>query len=183
MQFPHKMPLYFFYTMVQKSQKWTKTQIKGVLPQTWEKRRLRRKAENSQLSEKKRRKCIRFSQKLPNGLACVRQEVAKLSCWYAHLFDKFCCRIADRFHHRRRTCVKERHPVCYFAIDNLRKILTISLNKPTKKNIKCKLEWHDSVFRIPFPGKTVHWQQQEQQKLQRQQCERTLIFTRFCVLR
>ena len=26
------MPLYFFYTMVQKSQKWPKTQIKGVLP-------------------------------------------------------------------------------------------------------------------------------------------------------
>ena len=25
------MPLYFFYTMVQKSQKWPKTQIKGVL--------------------------------------------------------------------------------------------------------------------------------------------------------
>ena len=26
------MPLYFVYTMVQKSQKWPKTQIKGVLP-------------------------------------------------------------------------------------------------------------------------------------------------------
>ena len=26
------MPLYLFYTMVQKSQKWPKTQIKGVLP-------------------------------------------------------------------------------------------------------------------------------------------------------
>ena len=25
------MPLYFFYTLVQKSQKWPKTQIKGVL--------------------------------------------------------------------------------------------------------------------------------------------------------
>ena len=32
MQFSQKMPLYFFYTMVQKSQKWPKTQIKGVLP-------------------------------------------------------------------------------------------------------------------------------------------------------
>ena len=29
MQFSDKMPLYFFYTMVQKSQKWPKTQIKG----------------------------------------------------------------------------------------------------------------------------------------------------------
>ena len=29
MQFSHKMPLYFFYTMGQKSQKWPKTQIKG----------------------------------------------------------------------------------------------------------------------------------------------------------
>ena len=29
MKFSHKMPLYFFYTMVQKSQKWPKTQIKG----------------------------------------------------------------------------------------------------------------------------------------------------------
>ena len=29
------MPLYFFYTMVQKSQKWPKTQIKGVLPYTY----------------------------------------------------------------------------------------------------------------------------------------------------
>ena len=29
MQFSHKMPLYFFYTMVQKSKKWPKTQIKG----------------------------------------------------------------------------------------------------------------------------------------------------------
>ena len=27
------MPLNLFYTMVQKSQKWPKTQIKGVLPQ------------------------------------------------------------------------------------------------------------------------------------------------------
>ena len=26
------MPLYLFFTMVQKSQKWPKTQIKGVLP-------------------------------------------------------------------------------------------------------------------------------------------------------
>ena len=29
MKFSQKMPLYFFYTMVQKSQKWPKTQIKG----------------------------------------------------------------------------------------------------------------------------------------------------------
>ena len=29
MKFLQKMPLYFFYTMVQKSQKWPKTQIKG----------------------------------------------------------------------------------------------------------------------------------------------------------
>ena len=29
MEFLQKMPLYFFYTMVQKSQKWPKTQIKG----------------------------------------------------------------------------------------------------------------------------------------------------------
>ena len=29
MQFSQKMPLYLFYTMVQKSQKWPKTQIKG----------------------------------------------------------------------------------------------------------------------------------------------------------
>ena len=33
MKFLQKMPLYDFYTMVQKSQKWPKTQIKGgVLP-------------------------------------------------------------------------------------------------------------------------------------------------------
>ena len=32
MKFSQKMPLYFFYIMVQKSQKWPKTQIKGVLP-------------------------------------------------------------------------------------------------------------------------------------------------------
>ena len=32
MKFSQKMPLYVFYTMVQKSQKWPKTQIKGVLP-------------------------------------------------------------------------------------------------------------------------------------------------------
>ena len=32
MQFSNKMPLYVFYTMVQKSRKWPKTQIKGVLP-------------------------------------------------------------------------------------------------------------------------------------------------------
>ena len=33
MKFSQKMPLYFIYTMVQKSQKWPKTQIKGgVLP-------------------------------------------------------------------------------------------------------------------------------------------------------
>ena len=31
MEFSQKMPLSFFYTMVQKSQKWPKTQIKGVL--------------------------------------------------------------------------------------------------------------------------------------------------------
>ena len=30
MKFSQKMRLYFFYTMVQKSQKWPKTQIKGV---------------------------------------------------------------------------------------------------------------------------------------------------------
>ena len=29
MKFSQKMPLYFFYTMVQKSKKWSKTQIKG----------------------------------------------------------------------------------------------------------------------------------------------------------
>ena len=29
MQFSHKMPLHFFYTMVQESEKWPKTQIKG----------------------------------------------------------------------------------------------------------------------------------------------------------
>ena len=29
MKFSQKMPLYVFYTMVQKSQKWPKTQIKG----------------------------------------------------------------------------------------------------------------------------------------------------------
>ena len=29
MKFSQKMPLYLFYTMVQKSQKWPKTQIKG----------------------------------------------------------------------------------------------------------------------------------------------------------
>ena len=29
MKFSQKMPLYFFYTMVQKGQKWPKTQIKG----------------------------------------------------------------------------------------------------------------------------------------------------------
>ena len=29
MKFSHKMPLFFFYTMVQKSQKWPKTQING----------------------------------------------------------------------------------------------------------------------------------------------------------
>ena len=29
MKFSQKMPLYFFYTMVQKSQRWPKTQIKG----------------------------------------------------------------------------------------------------------------------------------------------------------
>ena len=29
LKFSQKMPLYFFYTMVQKSQKWTKTQIQG----------------------------------------------------------------------------------------------------------------------------------------------------------
>ena len=28
MHFSHKMPVYFFYTMVQKRQKWPKTQIK-----------------------------------------------------------------------------------------------------------------------------------------------------------
>ena len=32
MKFSQKMPLYFFYTMVQQSKKWPKTQIKGVLP-------------------------------------------------------------------------------------------------------------------------------------------------------
>ena len=32
MKFSQKMPLYFFNIMVQKSQKWPKTQIKGVLP-------------------------------------------------------------------------------------------------------------------------------------------------------
>ena len=32
MKFSKKMPLYFFYTFVQKSQKWPKTQIKGDLP-------------------------------------------------------------------------------------------------------------------------------------------------------
>ena len=31
MRFSHKMRLYLFYTMVQKSQKWPNTQIKGVL--------------------------------------------------------------------------------------------------------------------------------------------------------
>ena len=33
LKFSQKMFLYFFYTMVQKSQKWPKTQIKGVLKQ------------------------------------------------------------------------------------------------------------------------------------------------------
>ena len=32
MKFSHKMPLNVFYTMVQKRQKWPKSQIKGVLP-------------------------------------------------------------------------------------------------------------------------------------------------------
>ena len=32
MKFSQKMRLYFFYTMVQKSQKWPKTQIKGGGP-------------------------------------------------------------------------------------------------------------------------------------------------------
>ena len=32
MKFSQKMRLYFFYTMVQKSQKWPKTQIKGGSP-------------------------------------------------------------------------------------------------------------------------------------------------------
>ena len=30
MKFSHKMPLYFFYTMVQRSQKWPKTQINAL---------------------------------------------------------------------------------------------------------------------------------------------------------
>ena len=32
MKFLQKMPLYVFYTLLQKRQKWPKTQIKGVLP-------------------------------------------------------------------------------------------------------------------------------------------------------
>ena len=35
MKFSQKMTLYFFYIMVQKSQKWLKTQIKGVLKGAW----------------------------------------------------------------------------------------------------------------------------------------------------
>ena len=35
MKFSQKMPLYFFYTMVQKSQKWPKTQIKGESCLKW----------------------------------------------------------------------------------------------------------------------------------------------------
>ena len=42
------MPLYFFYTMVQKSQKWPKTQIKGVL-----KRRVRQPAAGSESASNK----------------------------------------------------------------------------------------------------------------------------------
>ena len=41
MKFSQKMPLYFFYTMVQKSQKWPKTQIKAgscLNPSSFEKR-------------------------------------------------------------------------------------------------------------------------------------------------
>ena len=35
MKFSHKMPLHVFYIMVQKGQKWPKTQIKGVPVQKW----------------------------------------------------------------------------------------------------------------------------------------------------
>ena len=38
MKFSQRMPLYFFYTMVQKSQKWPKTQIKGMGPALKEKK-------------------------------------------------------------------------------------------------------------------------------------------------
>ena len=40
MQFSHKIPLYFFYTMVQKSKKWPKTQIEGSCLKKFTKQRL-----------------------------------------------------------------------------------------------------------------------------------------------